>query len=75
MARFHRKLLIAEAYVSPNDVGLLHQGMPVLMQVSALNYNQWGLLHGEVQEISNDIQMQNDHPVFEIKCRSKPRIT
>jgi HlyD family secretion protein len=61
--------LIAEAYVSPNDVGLLHQGMPVLMQVSAFNYNQWGLLHGEVQEISNDIQMQNDRPVFEIKCR------
>jgi multidrug resistance efflux pump len=60
--------LIAEAYVSPNDIGLLRTGMEARMQVSAFNYNQWGLLLGQIQEISNDIQIINNQPVFKVKC-------
>lgn len=60
--------LIAEVYVSPNDIGLLKEGLPVRMQVGAFNYNQWGLLHGTVKEISNDIQIRNNEPFFEVKC-------
>ena len=60
--------LIAEVYVSPHDIGLLHEGMEVRMQISAFNYNQWGLLQGKVVEISNDIRIKNEMPVFEILC-------
>jgi len=60
--------LMAEIYVSPNDIGLLREGLPVRMQVGAFNYNQWGLLQGTVKEISNDIQIRNNEPFFEVKC-------
>lgn len=60
--------LIAEAYVSPRDIGLLREGMPVRMQIDAYNYNQWGIATGEVQSISTDMIMQNDQPVFEVRC-------
>ncbi len=60
--------LIAEIYVSPNDIGLLRDGMDVRMQIGAFNYNQWGLLHGMINEISNDIQIINNQPIFKVKC-------
>jgi len=60
--------LIVEAYVSPNDIGLLREKMPVRFQIDAFNYNQWGLATGNVSEISNDIQIINEKPVFKIKC-------
>jgi HlyD family secretion protein len=60
--------LLAEVYVSPNDIGLLREGMDVRMQVGAFNYNQWGLLTGKVKEISSDIQVMNNRPMFEVKC-------
>jgi HlyD family secretion protein len=60
--------LQAEVYVLPNDIGLLREGMDVRMQVGAFNYNQWGILHGKVKEISNDIQIVNNQPLFEVKC-------
>jgi HlyD family secretion protein len=60
--------LQAEIYVLPNDIGLLRKGMDVRMQVGAFHYNQWGLLHGKVKEISNDIQVVNNQPLFEVKC-------
>ena len=60
--------LLAEVYVSPNDIGLLRPGMNVRMQVGAFNYNQWGLLTGKVKEISSDIQVMNNRPMFEVKC-------
>jgi HlyD family secretion protein len=60
--------LIAEIYVSPNDIGLLRVGMDARLQVNAFNYNQWGLLSGKIKEISGDVQVTNNQPVFEVKC-------
>lgn len=60
--------LIVEAYLSPNDIGLVQTGMPARFQVTAFNYNQWGLATGKVQEISNDIQVINDQPIFKVRC-------
>lgn len=60
--------LIAEIYVSPNDIGLLRTGMDARLQVNAFNYNQWGLIEGNIREISGDIQVTNNQPVFEVKC-------
>lgn len=63
--------LRAELYVSPNDIGLVQQGMEVRMQVSAFNYNQWGLLNGIVKEIASDVQVMKNNAVFEVKCDLK----
>jgi HlyD family secretion protein len=60
--------LMVEAYVSPNDIGLLKKAMPVRFQIDAFNYNQWGIITGNVAEVSNDIQFVNDKPVFKVKC-------
>jgi membrane fusion protein, peptide pheromone/bacteriocin exporter len=60
--------LLVESYVTPNDIGLLRTAMPVRFQVDAFNYNQWGLATGKVVEISNDIHIINDKPVFKVKC-------
>ena len=61
--------MLVEAYVSPNDIGLIRAGMPVRFQVSAFNYNQWGLATGMVKEISSDVHIINDHPVFKVRCQ------
>ena len=60
--------LVAVVYVSPNDIGLLHEDMDVRMQITAFDYNQWGLAQGKIKEISKDIQQKNNQPVFEIRC-------
>jgi HlyD family secretion protein len=60
--------LIVEAYVAPNRIGLLHQGMQVRFLIDAFNYNQWGFSNGKIIDISNDIQIINDKPVFRIRC-------
>jgi len=60
--------LIAEVYVSPRDIGLLREGMPVRMQIDAYNYNQWGIATGEIESISTDMIMSNNQPVFKVRC-------
>ena len=60
--------LIVEAYVSPNHMGLLHNGMKVRYLIDAFNYNQWGFGQGKVIDISDDIHIVNDNPVFRIRC-------
>jgi multidrug resistance efflux pump len=60
--------LIVEAYVSPNHIGLLHNGMKVRFLIDAFNYNQWGFGQGKVIDISDDIHIVNDRPVFRIRC-------
>lgn len=61
--------LLAECYVSPKDIGLLRVGMPVNFQVDAFNYNEWGLLPGEITDIANDFTLMNEQPVFKVKCQ------
>jgi HlyD family secretion protein len=60
--------LLAECYVSPTDIGFITQGQKVAFQLDAFNYNQWGLAYGSVQEISNDIIIVNEQPVFRVRC-------
>lgn len=40
--------LTIECSVSPKDIGFIHKGQKVKFQVDTFNYNQWGLLEGEV---------------------------
>lgn len=60
--------LIVETYVSPRHIGLLRTGMKVRFLIDAFNYNQWGFGEGTVLDISNDIHLVNDVPVFKVRC-------
>lgn len=60
--------LIVECYINPSDIGLLRKNAKVNFQVSAFNYNQWGLATGKIKEISSDVQMINNAPIFKIVC-------
>jgi membrane fusion protein, peptide pheromone/bacteriocin exporter len=60
--------LIAELYISPGEIGLLREEMPVRLQIDAYNYNQWGTLNAVVVDISSDVIMQNDRPYFRVRC-------
>lgn len=59
--------IIAEHLVSPQDIGYLHENMPVVFQVDAYNYNQWGTASGTVNEISNEIYIVNNQPFFKVR--------
>lgn len=60
--------LIAEAYVSTKDIGLLRAGAPVKMQVDAFDYNVWGSLKGKVMSISEDVFTDKGMPYFRVRC-------
>ena len=63
--------LFAEIYVSPYNIGYIHHGMPVKIQVSSFNYNEWGTMTGEVAEISSDFltDRSGTNAFFKVKCR------
>jgi len=60
--------LIAECYISPSDIGLLKVNSKVKFQIDAFNYNQWGMATGKIKEISKDILMLNNVPMFRVRC-------
>lgn len=60
--------LIIECLISPSDVGLLQEDGKVNFQVSAFNYNQWGIATGKIISIGKDIQMINNSPKFQVLC-------
>ncbi len=61
--------LLVECYVSPLDIGYIEIGQNVLFQLDAFNYNQWGLAHGSVQDISKDVVLLNDQSAFKVRCK------
>jgi membrane fusion protein, peptide pheromone/bacteriocin exporter len=62
--------MIAEMYVLPKDIGLIHPGTKTRLQVDAYNYNQWGLVTGEVISISNDVYTNGkEQPFFKVRCK------
>lgn len=61
--------LLAECYLSPLDIGLINKSKPVNFQIDAFNYNQWGLASGNILEISKDIELVDNQPVFKLQCK------
>ena len=47
--------LVAECAVSTKDIGFIGVGQPARIQVDAFNYNEWGVLEGQVIEIFDDV--------------------
>lgn len=62
--------LLAEIYVSPKNIGYIHEGMAVRMQVDAFDYNVWGMAAGKVKSISRDIFIQDGQPLFKVLCET-----
>jgi HlyD family secretion protein len=60
--------LLVECYISPADIGYIREQQQVSFQLDAFNYNQWGLAHGKVNEISKDVVLLNEQPVFRVRC-------
>lgn len=60
--------LWAECYVSPSEIGFLEKGMEVNFQIDAFNYNDWGVLNGNVVDIADDYVLIDNEPVFKVKC-------
>jgi len=62
--------MVAEMYVLPKDIGLIHPGTVSRLQVDAYNYNQWGLVTGQVTSISNDVYTNGkEPPFFKVRCK------
>ncbi|OQP66212.1 HlyD family secretion protein [Niastella populi] len=60
--------LLAEIYVPPKNIGYIHEGMAVRMQIDAFDYNVWGMASGRVRSVSRDIFIQNRQPLFRVWC-------
>jgi HlyD family secretion protein len=66
--------LVANCFVKPADIGLIHEKQKVKIQVDAFNYNEWGMLQGAITDISDDMIVENGSGAyFRVKC--KPEMT
>ena len=64
--------LCMEIYVTPRNIGFMSIGMPVHVQVESFNYNEWGTLPGEVNEISSDFLTDSQgNSFYKVKCRTE----
>ena len=62
--------LVATCFVKPADIGLIHEKQQVKIQVDAFNYNEWGMLQGDIIDISDDMIVENGSlAYFRIKCK------
>ena len=63
--------LVATCFVKPSDIGLLHENQNVKIQVDAFNYTEWGILTGNIIDISDDIIVEDGETAF-FRIRCKP---
>jgi multidrug resistance efflux pump len=62
--------LVATCFVRPADIGFIHEGQQVKIQVDAFNYNEWGMLQGYIIDISDDMILENGSMAyFKVKCK------
>lgn len=62
--------LVAECLVSTKDIGFINLGQKVKFQIDTYNYNQWGVLEGEVIEIDNNlISKETGEGFFPVVCK------
>jgi HlyD family secretion protein len=61
--------LQVETVVSTKDIGLVHEGQAVRLQVDAYPYTQWGLLGGTVESVAADATASGAQAGFRITVR------
>ena len=60
--------LIVEARISTKDRGLIWQGLPALVKISAYDFSTYGGVHGKVTEISPDtLQDERGNPYYRVR--------
>lgn len=60
----------AEVEVSPDDVGHIRPGMPVLVKVSAFDFARFGGIPGSVESVSpTSLKRPNLPPIFRVRVR------
>ena len=60
--------LIVESFITPSDIGYIKIGQKVKFQIDAFDYQQWGLLEGNVIEIISDAVQVEGVPFFRVRC-------
>jgi hypothetical protein len=61
--------LLATCFVKPSDIGMIYEDQPVLIQVDAFKYNEWGMLKGRIADISDDMIIEgNSNALFRVRC-------
>jgi len=60
--------LIATCWVSPKDIGLLRTEMSGSFRIDAFNANQWGMISGKINDVSSDVYVINNQPMFKVNC-------
>ena len=62
--------LVATCFVRPGEIGLIHEQQKVKIQVDAFNYNEWGMIEGNIIDVSDDILVENGSDAyFRVKCK------
>jgi len=61
--------LLVETFVSPKDIGFLHLGQVVRLQIDAYPYTQWGMLGGVVKGIGADAVINGQNAAFKVLVR------
>jgi HlyD family secretion protein len=62
--------LVATCFIKPSDIGLIHEKQKVKIQVDAFNFNEWGMLQGDIIDISDDMIIDNGSVAyFRVKCK------
>jgi len=60
--------LVAEVRVAPEEIGRIHEGMNVRLQIATYNYNEWGFLSGVVTNVSEDVVTRDDEIHYLVVC-------
>lgn len=62
--------LYFDVFVSPRNIGYIHENMPANIQMETFNYNEWGTITGKVQEISSDFftDSSSGTTYYKVKC-------
>ncbi|HOU31698.1 MAG TPA: HlyD family efflux transporter periplasmic adaptor subunit, partial [Bacteroidales bacterium] len=64
--------LLANVLVKPADIGFIREGQLVRIQVDAFRYNEWGMIEGEIIDVSDDLFIEgNTGAFFRVRCRLK----
>ena len=60
--------LIVIAFVSSHNIGTVQNGMSVRYEIDTYPYSQWGTIGGTVLEMPQDIKINDNKPIFEVRC-------
>lgn len=60
--------LVAEIQVPPENIGGIHEGLPVRLQISTYNYNDWGVVDAMVTDVSDDVIMDAHNMHYVVIC-------